>query len=432
MTQRFTFANYSFDSHSGLQYKGQPVHLPPKERGLLYLLVSLRGKVVGKDELVAKVWGGNETSDESISRTVYRLRIAMQGSGGPEVVETVYNAGFRISAPVRVGSMEASPTLNAITQSGRPGAVCALLSAREFLARRTAQDVDAAAQAARKAISLDPGFAAAWSMLAEIRVFQAQRLLRPPREAGWLALQAAHGALASDPHAAPALAVRGWTRVLVEHAGNSGLADLDWALGLDDECALVHRLRGAALQALGQNESAVAMMRRALELNPVCPSANATLAYYLLLAAKADEALVEARALARRFATIDSAQAIASVVCSVHGLHPEALAYGRRARELAPDTPAMHAALGSALAHAGQKAQARDVLSAIEDARLPQPSACCAAIYLALNEREHAVALLLDAYERGLAQFACARDDPRYHALRGDPVLEPLWQRAFG
>ena len=83
---RFKFANYTFDSNTGLRYCGQAVHLPPKEKGLLELLLTERGQVVRKDVLIEKVWAGTDVSDESISRTVYRLRVAMQSSGGPEVV----------------------------------------------------------------------------------------------------------------------------------------------------------------------------------------------------------------------------------------------------------------------------------------------------------------------------------------------------------
>jgi DNA-binding winged helix-turn-helix (wHTH) protein len=135
MATIFKFANYTFDAHAGLVYDGQPVHLPPKEKGLLLALLAARGQIIRKEDLMVKVWGTSETSDESISRTVYRLRIAMQSSGGIEVVETVYNSGFRITVPIREVTMNESLSLNALTHSTRPNAIAALISAREFLAR---------------------------------------------------------------------------------------------------------------------------------------------------------------------------------------------------------------------------------------------------------------------------------------------------------
>lgn len=429
MTMQFSFDNYVFDLNAGLRCDGRAVHLPPKEKGLLHMLLCARGQVVRKDELIAKVWGTVDASDESISRTVYRLRVAMQTVNGPDVVETIYSSGFRIRVPVRVTRVDESSSLSAITHSARPGAVSALMGAREFLARRSARDIDAAAGAARLAITLDPGFAAAWATLAEVRVFQAIRALRQPREAAWLARQAADSALEIDPECAPALAVRGWTRALVEHDFGAGLLDLDRALGLDPDYWGANLLRGWALQAMGRHRESVAMMRRAFELNSAGHAVNAILAYYLMLAGELDEALASARELALRFPTIDDAQAIVCVISAVHGLHGEAIEHGHRALHLAPDTPAMHMPLAYALAAAGQHARAREMLETIEGFNLPQPSACLAPVYLALGERARALALLADACERGQPQFAWTRDDPRLAALHGDPQADSLWAR---
>ncbi len=431
MTMQFKFANYTFDAHAGLSYDGQSVHLPPKEKGLLQLLLSARGQVVRKDDLVTKVWGNSDASDESISRAVYRLRVAMQSSGGPEVVETVYNAGFRVTAPIRISSMEESCSLNSFIQSNRPNAVAALISAREFVARRSADDIEAAANAARMAISVDPGFAAAWSTLAEIRVFQATRSLRPPREAGWLAKEAAQSALDLDPASASALSIRGWVRVLIDQDYQRGLDDVDRAMAQDPDYWVASLLRGWVLQAAGRHAESVDMMRRALELNSVGHSVNAILALYLMYAGQLDEALEVALELAKRFPTIDSAQGIASIVCSVHGRHQEAVDFGQRAVELAPHTPIMQTPLASALAMSGQHADARRILAAIEASKLPQPSAAMAPVYLALGERERAMEKLLDASERGVPQFAWTRDDPRLASLHGEPGMERLWARIW-
>ena len=48
------------------------------------------------------------------------------------------------------------------------------------------------------------------------------------------------------------------------------------------------------------------------------------------------------------------AQGIAAIVCSVNRLHDEAVAYGWKAMELAPNTGIMHTPLAYALAHADQ------------------------------------------------------------------------------
>ncbi len=394
-------------------------------------LLGARGQIVRKEDLMIKVWGTNETSDESISRTVYRLRVALQTSGGPEVVETVYNSGFRITVPVREVVMKESSSLNALTHSLRPNAIAALISAREFLARQSVADIEAAAHAVRLAISLDPSFAAAWSTLAEIRTFQAMRSLRPPREAGWLAKEAAQTALNIDPQSASALSILGWVRVMIDQDCERGLEDLDRAVSIDPDYWVANLLRGWALQAAGRHEGAVQMMRRALELNSVSHAVNSTLALYLMFAGKHSEGLDVAMMLSKRFATVDNSQGIASVLASVNGLHEEAIAFGSKAMELAPHTPIMHAPLACALACAGRRDEAYSVLTAIEDSSLPQPTAALAPVYLALGERDKAIAMLQDAYERGVPQFAWTRDDPRLAALRGEPAVERIWSHIW-
>ena len=89
----------------------------------------------------------------------------------------------------------------------------------------------------------------------------------------------------------------------------------------------------------------------------------------------------------------------------------------------------LHAPLAYALAFAGRHEEARGVLKAIEESTSPQPSAALAPVYLALGERDRAIALLQDASERGIPQFAWARDDPRLASLHGDPVVERIWSR---
>ena len=426
MIDQYAFGNYQFDTESGLHFNGNAVHLPPKERGLLHALLNGRGQVVRKDELVTRIWPSHEASDESISRTVYRLRSAMQKAGGPDVIETVYNSGFRLRVGVRVSRIEPITGQGSTRTSQRPRAITALTAAREFLARRSPQDVDAAAHACRIAITMDPHFAAAWAMLADIRIFQAVRGLRPAREAGWLARQAAETALDADPDSAAARASRGWVAAMVEQDVARGLRDLDAAVQLDPEYWGSHVQRAWALQAAGRHSEAVAMVQRATELNAMGHGVHALLAQFQLLAGELDAAQASAQELAQRFITIDSAQAIASTVFGCCGRVDDALRYAERALALGAP-PALRAPLAYALAASGQADEARRVLQEIEQAAVPQPGPCMAATYLALGDATSAVARLVDAHERGVPQFAWARDDPRLTGLREHPHLAALW-----
>ena len=422
----FEFGQYLFDPRKGLSLGGRSIHLAPKALRMLHLLLAAGGSVVGKDALAVGVWGSAEVSDDSISRTVYRLRSAFQASGGPDVVETRYGSGFRVTTDVRPVRSQRLSTAQALAQSSNPSAVEAVLAARELAARRSPQDLDAAITSATTAIDLDPSYVAAWTTLAEIHVLQASRAVRPAREAGRLALQAADCALVLDPGCASALALRGWVVAAIEQRLAAGLADLDHAMAIDPDHAGTFVQRAWVLQGARRGDAAVVMMRQAQALNSVGPGVNANLAAHLLLAGRGDEALRAARDLAPRFATIDNAQAVASTVAAVHGLHDEAVAFGAGAVALALHTPAMHTALAYALARAGRGAEARRLLTAIESGPVSQ-AIFTAPVHLALGDATTAIARLTESCELGQPQFLWSADDPRLAALRGEPVVERLW-----
>ena len=422
----YEFGRYAFSTNAGLTLEGQPIHLMPKARRLLELLLDADGAVVGKDRLVATLWNGGEVTDDSISRAAYRLRSAMQQAGGPDLIATVYGVGFRLAVSVRASQGKRPTTAHAQARSGNSSAIWALISARELAARHTPADLEAAAAAAKVALQLDPGFVAAWCALAEIRLLQVGRAFLPPREAGPLIVDAAHNALALDPDCAAALAARGWVTAIIDRRVAAGLTELDRALAIDPQFWGTHLLRAWVLQAARRLDEAIDMLRAAVRVNSVGPSIGGMLPLYLLFAGHRDEALATARELASQSPTIDDAQVAVCTMASMHGLHGEAIDFGRRAMALAPHTPLMHVPLAYALARAGHADEARSLLATIEAQPHSSPAAT-ARVHVALGNRATAIAQLVSSFESRLPQFVWSRDDPRFEPLRGEPVLERLW-----
>ena len=74
---------------------GKALELGPKEFGALELLLAADGRVVSAEELLERVW--DEMADPfttSVKVTISRLRRKL---GDPQVIETVTQAGYRIS-----------------------------------------------------------------------------------------------------------------------------------------------------------------------------------------------------------------------------------------------------------------------------------------------------------------------------------------------
>jgi DNA-binding winged helix-turn-helix (wHTH) protein len=77
------------------------VTLRPKTWAVLRHLVERPFVVVGKDELVAAVWGVSAVSDDALTRTIGELRQALRDDARtPAIIQTVHGRGFRFIAPL--------------------------------------------------------------------------------------------------------------------------------------------------------------------------------------------------------------------------------------------------------------------------------------------------------------------------------------------
>lgn len=107
----WSFGPYILTAEGHLQLGPTPIHLPPLQRRLLLALVQQKGQVLSRESLLLEVWGHNQVSEVSISRTVHGLRRALaDGPLGSGVVRTIYGGGYRLEVPVHEGTREAPPT----------------------------------------------------------------------------------------------------------------------------------------------------------------------------------------------------------------------------------------------------------------------------------------------------------------------------------
>lgn len=93
----FVFPPYRLDpDERRLSRDREVVSLTPKEFDTLLVLVEAGGRVVGKEELIERVWPDSYVGDGSLARNISVLRKAL----GEEVIETLPKKGYRISLPV--------------------------------------------------------------------------------------------------------------------------------------------------------------------------------------------------------------------------------------------------------------------------------------------------------------------------------------------
>ena len=271
--------------------------------------------------------------------------------------------------------------------------------AHSLLHRGSSRHLMGAIASFRCAIEEDPGCALAHAGLAEALVFKFfiwdgdRTFLRQSREESQRALSLA-------PFSAEAHTSLGCAHLA---AGDTTEAqrELRLAIQIDHEEWLAHRVLGALLSRLGNDEAAAPLLHRAIALCPLAIRAFDDLYQVLLRLDRYQEALEIADK------GITSARAHLVQV---------------------PDDLTARLFMGKLMARVGRSDEARD---AIREARLRAPKDSltafrCAAIHGILGEEDEAVHLLGEAQARG---YHLAVELPRSHdfdVLRGRPDFQAL------
>lgn len=83
---------------------GLATTLPPKALDLIVYLIERRERAVGRDELIAAVWGRVDITDNALGQVVLQARRALDdgGDGGQRSIVTVPRFGYRWAAPVTI------------------------------------------------------------------------------------------------------------------------------------------------------------------------------------------------------------------------------------------------------------------------------------------------------------------------------------------
>jgi DNA-binding winged helix-turn-helix (wHTH) protein/Tfp pilus assembly protein PilF len=258
----FRFAEFTLDStERQLLRNGAAIPLAPKAFDLLVALVCDAGRLVTKDQLLARVWPDVAVEEGIISVQISALRKAL--GGGASCIETVPRAGYRFVAPVTTLS---SANLTMIGGTARPVEVYELVGrGRANLLSGSSLLLPAAVESFRTAIDIDPEYAPAHAGLALARCARASVRATPHRDEYAQAKVSALRALALDPNSADAQVALGTVLFLSEWAWAD--AERSFRRALDVNPAHTEGLLqyGSLLEALGKFDAGLHFKHRALE-----------------------------------------------------------------------------------------------------------------------------------------------------------------------
>ncbi|MDG0866959.1 winged helix-turn-helix domain-containing protein [Candidatus Lucifugimonas marina] len=80
-----------------IQFKGKPLDLTPREYDLLAVLIQETQRVVGRAELLRRVWGDGKALVRVVDTYICRLRAKLQDAGHPGI-SVARKRGYRLIA----------------------------------------------------------------------------------------------------------------------------------------------------------------------------------------------------------------------------------------------------------------------------------------------------------------------------------------------
>ena len=334
-----------------------------------------------------------------------------------------------------------APSLEAFT-GAHPG-VAALGGTRNtdayqlyLAAARSAQDMRAdglrkSMALYRQALEVDPGYALAWTGLAETHRRTLFGADARPSDAFEPADAAIRRALALVPDLAEARAEQAFKLYWFDFDWAAAEREFRRAIAINANVAAAHFGLATLLLTQDRRDEGFTQMRITRELDPMSPVYNTLEAGYLLSADRRDEAKV------RLNRALDIAPGFWAAHCTQALLDladhktDQAIAELRRGVELADGTSRPLALLGMHLARIGQREEARDILGrllTLAKSRYVSPSSI-AVMHAGLGEVKLALDALDEAYLSRDTRLVFLKDDPRLASLRQEPRFVALMHK---
>jgi DNA-binding winged helix-turn-helix (wHTH) protein/tetratricopeptide (TPR) repeat protein len=453
VVKRYAIGPFELDAARGvLALRGEPLALGPRVVATLTALVERAGEVVTKDEILDRVWAGEDVGESNVAQSVYTLRKVLRDHGLGDAIATIPRRCYRFAAAVEVrpdtprGPMvvrrvpvpqprgaagrwlsaafsvalvflAAVPSARAVSQAAPLSARGAELYrlGRYYWNMRTPAGLTKSTRLFAAVTASDPRSPLGYAGLADADLMRADYQIDRLKPAHYFAR--ARGeirtAIALDPDSAVAHTSLGMLRFAADHDVRGSEAEFRRAIALDPGYAVAHHWYGTTLLQGGRVADALRELRSAITLEPAAPATGAWLAEASYYGGRYADAIVYSHLALDLDPHLGGALRRLGLAYELAGDVPRAIAVFERLRRSGPDASAAPALLAEAYARIGRREAAR---AALRDAvRLHPHDGDTAFAMLALGERK-----------RGLAILA-GRPDMMYKtAPLQDPRIEPF------
>ena len=297
--------------------------------------------------------------------------------------------------------------------------------------KRTQEGVAEGIRFFERAIAEDPGYALAYTGLADSYALRVDYSSVPVAEGLERAKAYAREALERDDTLADAHASLAW--VLFIHDWDWGGAGREFrrAVELDPRCTVAHQWHAFLLAAQGRHEEALVEGHTALELDPASVSVRRSLGFLYYYARRYDRARYHITRAIELNPTAEESQRLLGFTLAQAGAFAEAERVLREAKELPTAGPYALGTLGYLLARAGKSAEARALLAELEAraAREYVTPVAFSTLLIGLGEIPRALDWLEQAYAERRGWLCYLNVNPLMDPLRGEPRFQTLVQR---
>jgi len=304
-------------------------------------------------------------------------------------------------------------------QTGSLEAYNLYLRGRYYWNERTEEAVKRAIGYFEAALKADPGYAKAYTGLADCYLILANYEWMPPAEGGKRAKECVMKALALDETMAEAHASMGLIQANHEWDFARAVIELDRAIELNPSYASAYHWRATVFEYMGKNNEALLAIRKALELDPYSIVIRQALGVVLLHGGRLDEAMMELGKLAEENPRLPSVHFWLVLTRLARSEYPEAMEEGKKEFETDNYDEGAKLDLAFACSEAGDKKEAARLVDEVLAKKDVYYSPCSVGIaLLSLGREEEGAAWLERACKERDGSLLYFRSFPMYEKFR--------------
>jgi tetratricopeptide (TPR) repeat protein len=283
----------------------------------------------------------------------------------------------------------------------------------------------------QQAVEKDPGYALAYTGLADSYVLLGWNSYLRPKEAFPKGKVAAMGALRLDPDLGEAHMSLAGVLWLHDWQWQEAETEFKRSLTLNPAYPPANHWYAEYLMTMGRHEEVIARMKNSQELNPLSLIISVAIGWAYYMARRYDDAIEQLRRSVELDPNHPVSYWILGLLLRKMGRYEPAIAEGEKGVKLSGGSPLMSAALAQTLANAGKRKNAiriLDDLTKLTKQRYIAPY-FFAGIYAGLGEDERAIEYLEKSYEEHSHWLIYLHIDPSMDGLRSNPRFQDLLRR---